>query len=395
MLEAYSRCWAEIDYDAIIHNVQEVKKLVGKTKVMGIVKANAYGHGVIECAKALLKAGVDYFGVSSIDEALELRQAGIQENILILGYTPQEHFHYLIEENIVQSLVSLDYAKALNAYAIQQGTKIRCHCKVDTGMCRTGVVYQDQEKNIDAIIEEYQLSHLQVEGIFSHFPVSDDLSQEASSFTKHQIELFEEVIEHLKQAGINPGIRHIQNSYGILNYPHLQYEYCRPGLLYMGVTSDDQIPIQTHPNFIPILSIYANVSVVKWIHKGQSVSYGRHFTATKDTKVATLSIGYADGLPRLLSNQGYTVLIHGTRCPIIGNICMDQCMVDVTHLTSIQEGDVACIVGKQGDQMNTIDQISRMTNTINNETLCRIASRDPRLHLNEGKNENRETICSD
>lgn len=395
MLEAYSRCWAEIDYDAIIHNVQEVKKLVGKTKVMGIVKANAYGHGVIECAKALLKAGVDYFGVSSIDEALELRQAGIQENILILGYTPQEHFHYLIEENIVQSLVSLDYAKALNAYAIQQGTKIRCHCKVDTGMCRTGVVYQDQEKNIDAIIEEYQLSHLQVEGIFSHFPVSDDLSQEASSFTKHQIELFEEVIEHLKQAGINPGIRHIQNSYGILNYPHLQYEYCRPGLLYMGVTSDDQIPIQTHPNFIPILSIYANVSVVKWIHKGQSVSYGRHFTATKDTKVATLSIGYADGLPRLLSNQGYTVLIHGTRCPIIGNICMDQCMVDVTHLTSIQEGDVACIVGKQGDQMNTIDQISRMTNTINNETLCRIASRVPRLHLKEGENENKETICSD
>lgn len=395
MLEAYSRCWAEIDYDAIIHNVQEVKKLVGKTKVMGIVKANAYGHGVIECAKALLKAGVDYFGVSSIDEALELRQAGIQENILILGYTPQEHFHYLIEENIVQSLVSLDYAKALNAYAIQQGTKIRCHCKVDTGMCRTGVVYQDQEKNIDAIIEEYRLSHLQVEGIFSHFPVSDDLSQEASSFTKHQIELFEEVIEHLKQTGINPGIRHIQNSYGILNYPHLQYEYCRPGLLYMGVTSDDQIPIQTHPNFIPILSIYANVSVVKWIHKGQSVSYGRHFTATKDTKVATLSIGYADGLPRLLSNQGYTVLIHGTRCPIIGNICMDQCMVDVTHLTSIQEGDVACIVGKQGDQMNTIDQISRMTNTINNETLCRIASRVPRLHLKEGKNENKETICSD
>ena len=149
MLEAYSRAWTEIDYDAIAHNVEEVRKLVKKTKIMGIVKANAYGLGDVACAKALQKCGVDYFGVSSVDEALNLRNAGIQDNILILGYTPSMHFHYLHEQNIVQSLISIEYARELNAYAKENNVKIRCHCKVDTGMCRTGIVYQEQDKHIE------------------------------------------------------------------------------------------------------------------------------------------------------------------------------------------------------------------------------------------------------
>ena len=383
MLNSYSRCWCEIDYNAISHNVNEIRKLVGPTKIMGIVKANAYGHGACRCAKELKKCGVDFFGVACVDEALELRQAGIDDPILILGFTPYEHFHYLVEENLVQSLVSLTYARDLNAYAKAQDTKIHCHCKVDTGMCRTGILYTDQKKDMDAIIEEYRLPNLSVEGIFSHFPVSDDLREEAKTFTTHQIELFEEVLKNLEKEQINPGIRHIQNSYGILNYPHLKYDYCRPGLLYMGVTSDNQIPIETNPDFIPILSLYANVSLVKWIYPGQTVSYGRHFIAEKKTKVATLSIGYADGLPRMLSNKNYNVLIHGKACPIIGNICMDQCMVDVTEVEDVVCGDVACIIGKQEGQMQTIDTISRMTNSINNETLCRISARVPRLDRRE------------
>ena len=246
-------------------------------------------------------------------------------------------------------------------------------------MNRTGIVYQDQEKNMDAILEEYRLPGLKVEGIFSHFPVSDDLGSESKSFTQHQIELFQEVCENLKAEGIDPGLKHIQNSYGILNYQDLGMDYCRPGLLYMGVTSDDEIPIVSQPDFIPILSWYANISLVKWIHKGQTVSYGRHFTAAKDTKVATVSVGYADGLHRLVSNQGLEVLVHGQRCPIIGNICMDQCMIDVTNVEEVQEGDVVVIVGQQGDQKVTIDEISRKSHTINNETLSAIAARVPRL----------------
>lgn len=381
MLESYSRAWTEIDYDAIEHNVNEVKKLVGKTKIMGIVKANAYGLGDIACAKVLQKCGVDYFGVSSIDEALNLRNAGIMDNILILGYTPKEHFHYLHEQNIVQSLISIEYARELDAYAKENGFFIRCHCKVDTGMCRTGIVYQEQDKHLEDIFEEYRMSHLQVEGIFSHFAVSDSLDKDCKAFTQKQIALFDEVIDLLKKEGIDPGIRHIQNSYGILNYPQLEYEYCRPGLLYMGVTSDDQIPIETKPDFIPIMSLYANVSLVKWVYPGQSVSYGRHFVATKPTKVATMSIGYADGLPRLLSNQGFEVLVHGKRCKIIGNLCMDQCMIDVSEVENVKEGDVVCIVGHQGNDVVSVDEISRKAKTINNETLTSIAYRVPRLKV--------------
>lgn len=379
MLEAYSRCWAEIDIKAIAHNVQEIQKLVGETKIMGIVKANAYGHGDVQCAKALKECGVDFFGVSSIDEALNLRNAGIDDNVLILGYTPEEHFHYLHEQNIIQSLVSLDYAKTLNKYAMTQNVQIRAHCKVDTGMCRTGIIYQDQSKNMDSILEEYQLSNIHVEGIFSHFPVSDELDKDSKEFTLHQIELFKEVLQQLEQHGINPGIRHIQNSYGILNYGDLGFDYCRPGLLYMGVTSDDSVEIESNPDFIPILSLYANVSLVKWIEPGQSVSYGRHFIAQKPTKVATMSIGYADGLPRLVSNKNLEVLVHGIRCPLIGNICMDQCMIDVTAVDDVKQGDVVCIVGQQGKEKVTIDEISRKAQTINNETLSCITSRVPRM----------------
>ena len=375
MLESYSRAWTEIDYDAIAHNVEEVRKLVKKTKIMGIVKANAYGLGDVACAKALQKCGVDYFGVSSVDEALNLRNAGIQDNILILGYTPSMHFHYLHEQNIVQSLISIEYARELNAYAKENNVKIRCHCKVDTGMCRTGIVYQEQDKHIEDIYEEYHMENLCVEGIFSHFPVSDCLDENCRSFTTKQIQLFDEVVDLLKSQGIDPGIRHLQNSYGILNYPELEYEYCRPGLLYMGVTSDDQIPIQTNPDFIPIMSMYANVSLVKWIYPGQSVSYGRHFVAEKPTKVATMSIGYADGLPRLLSNQGFEVLVHGQRCKLIGNLCMDQCMIDVTDIPDVKLGDTVIVMGKEGKLSVTADDIGDQALTIPYEITCGFGQR--------------------
>lgn len=332
----------------------------------------------------MCECGVDFFGVSSIDEALNLRQGGIKENILVLGYTPPEHFEYLIQEDIVQSLVSLDYAKKLDEFARQRNTKIRCHCKVDTGMCRTGILYQDTCKDMDSILEEYRMENLSVEGIFSHFPVSDDLGMDSVSFTKHQIELFEEVIQCLKKNGIDPGLRHIQNSYGILNYQDLGMDYCRPGLLYMGVTSDDSVDTISHPNFIPILSWYANVSLVKTIMPGATVSYGRHFKATKPTKVATISVGYADGLPRLVSNKGMEVIVHDKRCKIIGNVCMDQCMVDVSNVDDVKEGDIVVLVGKRNDQQVTIDTISRLSNTINNETLSAIANRVPRLKKREG-----------
>ncbi len=375
MLKAYSRAWCEIDYDAIAHNVDEVRKLVGNTKIIGIVKANAYGLGAVECSRALQKAGIRFFGVSSVDEAVELRENGIEDDILILGYTPPEHFGKLVRYGLIQSLVSNAYAHKLEEYAAAGNATIRAHVKLDTGMNRTGIIYQPDHKHFDELKDVYHLDHIRVEGIFSHFPVSDDLNEDAVAFTKRQIELFDEAIERLKAENIDPGARHIQNSYGILNYMDLGYDYCRPGLLYMGVTSDDEVEIQSAPDFIPILSIYANVSVVKWLKPGETVSYGRHFKAEKPTKVATVSIGYADGLPRILSNQGLKVRVNGVLCELIGNICMDQCMVDVTDVENVQEGDVVCFIGEG----LTVDRITRAAHTINNETLTSIAARMPRL----------------
>lgn len=375
MLKAYSRAWCEIDYDAIAHNVDEVRKLIGNTKIIGIVKANAYGLGAVECSRALQKAGIRFFGVSSVDEAVELRENGIEDDILILGYTPPEHFGKLVRYGLIQSLVSNAYAHKLEEYAAAGNATIRAHAKLDTGMNRTGIIYQPDHKHFDELKDVYHLDHIRVEGIFSHFPVSDDLNEDAVAFTKRQIELFDEAIERLKAENIDPGARHIQNSYGILNYMDLGYDYCRPGLLYMGVTSDDEVEIQSAPDFIPILSIYANVSVVKWLKPGETVSYGRHFKAEKPTKVATVSIGYADGLPRILSNQGLKVRVNGVLCELIGNICMDQCMVDVTDVENVQEGDVVCFIGEG----LTVDRITRAAHTINNETLTSIAARMPRL----------------
>lgn len=374
------RAWTEVDCSKIEHNVKEIQKLVGATKIMGIVKADAYGHGAVACAKALEKAGIDFFGVACLDEALELRKAGIEEPILILGYTPPAAFDKLVEYDLVQSLLSQEFAQKLSDYAVQNAVTIRGHVKADTGMNRTGVLYQDGAKDYEGIKAIYQMPNLSVEGIFSHFPISDDLGFESREFTRHQIELFEELCRRLKKDGIDPGLRHIQNSYGILNYKDLGMDYCRPGLLYMGVTSDDEIPIASSPDFEPILALKAKVTLVKTIPAGSSVSYGRHYRVSEPRKIASLSIGYADGLFRAVSNKDLMVSIRGHLVPLVGNICMDQCMADITGYDDIAEGDTAVLIGQDGANTVTADAISRKAGTINNETLSTLSKRLSRLY---------------
>ncbi len=382
MLMSKSRAWVQVDLRRIAHNVEEVRRLIPKTsKIMGIVKADAYGHGALACTRELEACGVDFFGVSSVDEAMQLRQGGIRSQILILGYTPPQHFMLLAEHDLIQTLVDLPYARKLEAFCAAHDVKVKAHAKADTGMNRIGVTVQDGEYHIEELLAMYAMKHVQVCGIFSHFSVSDSHTENDLAFTKHQIELFERVLADIRHAGYDPGVTHIQNSYGILNYPHLAYDYVRPGLLYMGVTSDDAIPINTDPHFLPILSLHANVTMVKWLKAGDTVSYGRHYCAQERIKVATVSIGYADGLPRLLSNQGFEVLLHGKRVKIIGNICMDQLMLDVSEIGDVKEGDVVTLIGEEGDERVSVDAISRFAHTINNETLTRITARVPRMYI--------------
>lgn len=382
MLESNTRCWAEVDVSKVAHNVEEIRKMIpAKTKVMAIVKANAYGHGDVPIAHACKACGVDFFGVSSVDEAVTLRASGIDDHILILGYTPQEHFHYLHEQNLIQTLISKDFAQKLNAYAKQMNVTLRAHIKVDTGMSRLGVQCKQERWDIQDVLDMYQLSNLHVEGIFSHFSVSDSLDKEADVvFTQHQIQYFDQVLKEVKEAGFQPGVTHLQNSYGILNYPDLAYDYVRPGLLHLGVTSDDAVSTKQQPNFLPIMTWKANVSYVKDIETGSCVSYGRHFTAKQTMRIATIACGYADGFPRSVSNQGCHVLLHGQKVEIVGNVCMDQMMIDVSNVDDVKEGDEVVLFGYDKDVLLPVDELSRACHTINNETLCWISARVPRLY---------------
>lgn len=382
MLESKSRTWLEIDLNKLKKNTKIIADLIGETKIMAVVKANAYGHGDIQIAKVLQdEMNIDFFCVSSIDEALVLRENGIHESILILGYTPPMHFHYLHEQDIIQCLLSKEYAEKLDAYAKSAGVHIKGHVKIDTGMSRIGIPCLDDYYNIEDVISIYQLENIEVEGIFSHFSVSDSLDKEDDvAYTSHQIELYERVLADLKKANINYGLTHIQNSYGCLNYFDLKYDYARPGIILLGSTSDDSYRLRKPIEIEPILEWKANVSLVKKVKKGTCVSYGRNFIANKDMKVATLSVGYADGLNRNASNKGACVLIHGVRCQIIGNICMDQCIVDVSEVEDVSEGDIAILVGRSKEEVITIDELSRKANTINNESFTLLSKRVPRLY---------------
>lgn len=382
MLQSKSRTWVEIDLNRVKHNTQIINQLIGKTKIMAVVKANAYGHGDVEIAKVLQDdMKIDFFAVSSVDEAVRLREHGINQDILILGYTPSEHFHFLHEYSLTQCLMSLEYANKLDKYAQINACTINAHLKIDTGMGRLGIPCIDKHYCIDEVLAVYALKHIQLTGIFSHFSVADLLEcKDDIKYTKHQIELFECVLKAIKEAGYNYGITHIQNSYGCLNYFDLSYDYARPGIILLGATSDDALSIRKEVDLLPALTWKANVSLVKHVKKGQYLGYGRNYRAKRDMKVATLSVGYADGLNRNASHQHAHVLIHGRRCEIIGNICMDQCLVNVSRVENLKEGDVATIVGEDHGAEIRIDELSRCANTINNESFTLISSRVPRFY---------------
>ncbi len=382
MEEIQGRCWAEVDLAAVHHNVAEIQKMIpAATKIMGIVKANAYGHGDIEITRELVRCGVDYFGVASMEEALHLRNAGIVEPILILGYTIPTQFQYLHERQIIQTIISKSYGYELSAYAKAHEVTIHAHIKVDTGMCRLGIQCKKDRWDSDAVKAMYHLPNLHIDGIFSHFSVSDECQKAADvAFTAEQIRCFDALLAELKADGINPGLTHLQNSYGIINYPDLHYDYVRPGLLHLGVTSDDHLETLRHPDFHPIMTWKARVAYVKEIPARSSVSYGRHFQSSKPMRIATVSCGYADGYPRIASNQGKAVLIHEQRAKIIGNICMDQMMVDISHIDGVKEGDEVVLFGYDHKTLLPVDELSRVCHTINNETLCRLSHRVKRIY---------------
>lgn len=380
MLNDKSRAWAEIDLTAIEHNVNIINKIIpDTTKIMGIVKANAYGHGSIVVSKKLKEMGIDFFGVSSIDEALELSENDIKSDILILGYTPPNHFHYLKGNNFIQTAISYEYAFELNEYAKAHNQIFNIHIKVDTGMGRVGIPYIDEDKRLDLISSIFALSNLLVKGIFTHLSVADDtINKDNVEYTYKQKAYFDELLEELTKLNYDYGVTHIQNSYAIINHPDWNYDYVRPGIaLYGGELNFNSASLQDE--FKQTIQLKASISYVKHIKEQRYISYGRNFKSNIAMKIATVSIGYADGIPRNISNKNGQVLVNGQYANIIGNVCMDQLLIDVTNI-NVSESDIVTIIGTDNDKCLLADNIAKLADTINNEVFTNISVRVPRIY---------------
>lgn len=361
-----SRAWIEINVDNLKHNVKVLREVLPEgCDFMAVVKANAYGHGDVEISKELNKAGVKDFAVATIQEAVCLRKNGVKGNILVLGYTHLEDLKYLSKYRLTQTVVDCKYARVLDKCQ----KNIDVHIKIDTGMNRLG----ENCENVENIGYIYQLRHLRVSGVYTHLCVSDSLNEQDVNFTLFQVDNFYKLIGKIKEMGYNPGKIHIQSSYGVLNFPELKCDYARIGIALYGVLSTQGDKTRVYPDLRPVLSVKARIIMIKTVRKGECISYGRQFIATDNMKIAIVSIGYADGIPRNISD-GY-VLLKGQKKPIIGKVCMDQMIIDITDISYVESGDIVTIIGQEGEERITAEAIAKKTGTITNELLSRLGSR--------------------
>ncbi len=389
MTEIIRRTWAEIDLDALANNYRRVREAADpKARVCCVVKADGYGHGALRISAELQSLGADWFAVSNLEEALQLRRGGIERPILVLGFTPPEEAAALSEGNISQCVYSTDYAEKLSLCAGAVGVKVKIHAKIDTGMSRLGFYFQDifrDEAAIDEVIRACSLPGLIPEGVFSHFAVSDE-GKEGDAFTMRQFGCFKEMSEALVRAGVGgdkPPLRHCANSAAVFDYPLSHLDMVRAGVVLYGLYPSGQL--RARPDLRPVLSLRSVVSHVKTLLPGATVSYGRKFTAEHEMRVATVPVGYADGYPRALGPGGAAVLIRGQRCPVIGRICMDQLMADVSGVEGAAMGDRVTLIGRDGGEEITAGEVAGWEGTINYEVVCALSKRVPRVYLNGGK----------
>lgn len=362
------RAWIEIDLKNLKHNVKTLRNAMpSNCELMAVVKAEAYGHGMYQIASYMNQIGVKAFAVATIDEGIQLRHYDILGEILILGHTSPARAMELHNYELTQTLIDYDYARLLN----KQNYNIKTHIKVDTGMHRLGFDKADTEK----IARVFKMKHIEICGIYTHLCVSDSLEEEDIRFTNMQISGFYELLEKLKEKHIELPKTHIQSSYGLLNYPELKCDYVRAGVLLYGVLSSPNDKTKLHLDLRPVLSLKSRVVLLRVIHKGESVGYGRAFIAHRDSLIAIFPIGYADGFPRNLSCQKSYVLINRHHAPVVGKICMDQLAVDVTNIPDITIGTAATLIGKDENAEITAPVVADNSESITNELLCRLGRR--------------------
>lgn len=368
-----ARAWIEVDLEAIAHNAAALRSHMAQgCELMAVVKMDAYGHGAEKVAARLQSDGVSSFAVATVGEGITLRECGITGDILLLGYTDPHDAGLLSDHRLTQLAVSSAYAKALD----ETGHKLEVHIAVDTGMHRLGIDYADTQ----AIESVYSCKNLAVTGFATHLASSDSIDAQDTQFTMMQIERFFDTAGIIKDMGHGTGKLHVQSSYGLFNFPNLSCDYVRAGIALYGVMSN-KAETRRSLALRPALSLRARIAQVKRIEAGESVSYGRIFTAKEPIMLATVCIGYGDGVPRQMSGNGGVCLVRGRKAPIIGRICMDMLMADVTGIESASPGDVATLIGSDGDETIRCEDVAEVCGTITNDVLCRLGGRLPKVYL--------------
>ncbi len=386
MVDFLRRTWAQVDIDAIKHNFREIRKTVGNdTEIMCVIKADGYGHGAVFLGQYYEKIGADRFAVSNIEEAMQLRENGITKPILILGFTPAEMAKELADNNITQAVLSLDYARELSENAVKNHVRVSVHVKLDTGMSRIGFMYQNIERDVhslELIKEVCQLEGLCAEGIFTHFAVSDE-AEDGKSATLHQLDCFSDAVEKLKKDGIDFKTVHCSNSGAIIDYKQAKFDCVRAGIILYGLAPSPKLSGKI--DLQQAMQIKSVIAQIKTVEPYTAVSYGGTYVTERQTKIATVPIGYADGYTRSLSGKAY-MTVKGKKAPVIGRVCMDQVMIDITDIDGVETGDEVTVIGNGQDNTISFDNIAELTGTINYELVCLVGKRVPRIYMRHGKN---------
>ena len=377
--QKYFRVSANISLDAVRNNIKKGKTLLAPgTELMAVVKADAYGHGAVPVARAIDDL-VDAYAVAIPEEGVELRKAGITKPILILGYTAPELAELAIRYDITMAVFASETAKAYNAIAESLGKKALLHIKVDTGMSRIG--YLCSEKSAEDVVAMTKLSHVEVTGMFTHFAKADELDK---TFAKNQLKKYLEFSEMLEKRGVTVACRHVCNSAGIIDIPEGNLDMARLGIAMYGMYPTDEVTMERYP-VTPAMELKTHISMVKTLPAGVGIGYSGTYVTEKETRIATIPVGYGDGYPRGLSNAG-RVLIHGKSAPIRGRICMDQCMVDVTDIPEAKQGDVVTLMGRDGEEFISAEEIgATVGNSFHYEVVCDIGRRVPRVYYQDGR----------
>ncbi len=376
------RFWAEIDMNAAEKNFNIIRsKLDTTTKLCCVVKANAYGHGAVYLSKLYERLGADFFAVSNIEEAMQLRNNGITKPILILGYTPTSCASILAENNISQSVFSYSYAKELSKCAADDGVRVKIHIKLDSGMGRIGFdCIHRSDDMIESIVDVCNMPGLQNEGIFTHFALADD-GEDGATFTRLQYERFISAVDELRSRGIEFEIRHCANSATTFEYPEYHLDMVRVGVVLYGLAPSNKV--RGCEDLLPVMSLKSVISMIKEIEAGDTVSYGCTFKAKKRTKIATAPVGYADGFWRSNAENGTQMLIRGQRVNIVGRVCMDQLMLDVSSVKGVREGDYITLIGSDKGEFISADELAKNNKTIGYEMICAIGERVPRFYIKD------------